>query len=180
MKNETPLVVAAKEDKRSVLGLLIEHGEEMERKDEDGFTAMHHCCRTGESENLKKMIKRGADLSTKNRLRVSPLITSISLGHTEVVKVLMEGGIDQRKERGMFGVSPLAVASFGGFLDIVKILLASYSDGSDLDCDVLVAINSSKSQGHLHIVEYLSSFSFFSLFTLDSLLFFSSFCCCFH
>jgi hypothetical protein len=55
-------------------------------------------------------------------------------------------------------VSPLAVASCGGFLDVVKVLLASYSDGSDLDRDDRVAIDSAKSQDHLHVIEYLSSF----------------------
>ena len=52
----------------------------------------------------------------------TPLLIAAKYGHTEVVKLLLDGGADPNKTDEK-RINPLHAATFGGFTDVVKILL---------------------------------------------------------
>jgi ankyrin repeat protein len=54
--------------------LLLERGAEVDARDDQGHTALHHAAFNGEEEMVLILISRGADISTRNSERWTPLM----------------------------------------------------------------------------------------------------------
>jgi ankyrin repeat protein len=90
-----------------------------------GCTALAVAASRGHEGVVKILLARGADASAVTPNGHTPLMNAAGKGHTSVVALLLEGdggkeGIDAKNDRG---ASALHLASAGGPLDVVRLLL---------------------------------------------------------
>ena len=108
--NSTPLMIAAANSQRDVVTFLIEHGANVDLRDEDGFTALHYACLDiayiGVGEMLGCLIENGADVNARTNEDCTPLMIACDNDHVYAVKFLMEHGanVDHQDRDGRTAV----------------------------------------------------------------------------
>ena len=108
--NSTPLMIAAANSQRDVVTFLIEHGANVDLRDEDGFTALHCACLDrayiGVGEMLGCLIENGADVNARTNEDCTPLMIACDNDHVYAVKFLMEHGanVDHQDRDGRTAV----------------------------------------------------------------------------
>lgn len=116
-KQQTPLHLAAKEDRCQVVELLIHHGADVESKDRRGKTPLQYASVNGESDTVEMLLKGGAQIDLNSAVllnRFEDLRNALPSGlaiadapfpdellyyaafwqHEECVKVLLDNGAD--------------------------------------------------------------------------------------
>ncbi|CEJ61342.1 hypothetical protein PMG11_09877 [Penicillium brasilianum] len=88
----------------------------------DGQTPLHKGCSSGNSEIVKFLIRRGADVDVRDFLGNTPLHVACSTRNEGAVKLLIEGGADVNKMMNT-GETALHVASNFGEVGILRLLL---------------------------------------------------------
>eukprot|EP00899_Mesostigma_viride_P016477 jgi/Mesvir1/24830/Mv22070-RA.1 len=116
--------IAAKLD-RQLLEAQSVLKEVMERRDEDGNTALHSACRMGCSDVGRFLLASGANRDARNKREETPLHLASQLGHLDIVRLLVENGVDKEAEDFNSNKTPLHWASILGLLDIVQLLVES-------------------------------------------------------
>ncbi len=81
----------------------------------------------GNSDILKLLLAKGANLDTKGKHRESPLFAASYIGNSYALRILMEKGVDVN-ERGLYGESALHWATVKGNTEAVRFLLKGGAD----------------------------------------------------
>ena len=76
------------------------------------------------TESLKNLIEKGADVNAKNKYEQTTLHYAAREGHTEIVEFLIEKGADVNA-KDKYGWTPLRLAAENDHTEIVKSLLAN-------------------------------------------------------
>ena len=99
---------------------------------DDGLTPLMRASGTGQLEEVRSLLKAGADVNAKlDSLGLTALMMAAGAGHLEVVKVLLEAGADPNAAGGVAHVgffTPLSMAMNPrnkNRLDLIDTLLAS-------------------------------------------------------
>jgi ankyrin repeat protein len=93
----------------------------------NGTTPLHHASSIGNTEVVKLLIEKGADINVKNNFGSTPLHYASNEGNTEVVKLLIDNGADINvKDRA--DTTPLHKASFKGHTEVVNLLIENGAD----------------------------------------------------
>jgi serine/threonine-protein phosphatase 6 regulatory ankyrin repeat subunit B len=106
--------------------LLIEIGGcDVNRKDNNGYTALHKASSKGHCSIVSFLLQKGAYIECKTNVtnnRLTPLIEASRNNHIEIIKVLIENGanIDTKNSNGR---TALLVASFFNNVEAVKYLI---------------------------------------------------------
>lgn len=119
---ETPLTAAALEGQQEIVQLLIDRGAQLNGRNDGGFTALHAAAYVGAKGTVELLLDRGADINDdNNKSRMAPLHTAAEEGHAEIAALLVERGahIDLKE---MNGLTPIALATFKRFPDVVTVL----------------------------------------------------------
>jgi ankyrin repeat protein len=95
----------------------------------DGFTALHYAVFFGDSETVRLLAERGADLEAPARNeeiagRARPLHSAVAAGRRETVEALLTAGADPRAERPGGG-TPLDEAELTGRTELAELLRAA-------------------------------------------------------
>ena len=115
----TPLHWAARKGHTDVAKLLIEHGADVNAKEDyRGETPLHWA---KDANIAQVLIEHGADVKAKSRWDTTPLHEASSMGHTDVAKLLIDHGADMNA-KDKDGRTPLLWAAYNGHTDVVKIL----------------------------------------------------------
>jgi ankyrin repeat protein len=77
-----------------IVGLLLDHGADVNAKDKLGWTVLHRAAFDGQKEMVGYLVTRGADLNAKNNNGWTPLHCAAFKGHKEVVDLLVARGAD--------------------------------------------------------------------------------------
>jgi ankyrin repeat protein len=96
-----------------------------------GRTALGYAVQNGKTELLAFLLRRGADIHKFSKdQKVSPLWQAAAVGHTDVCRQLVAGGINVNEDSGYDSNCPTAlhVAAYHGKLETVKALLALGAD----------------------------------------------------
>lgn len=135
-----------------VVSQLIQHGV----KPNAHFAIM--AAQEGKSEVLKLLIADGLDVNQKDDKGDAVLLSAVSSGDVDSVKILVENGADiafeKNTETGSTGPA-LILASLGGHLPVVR-YLAQY--GADLDIQNSfgeTALMLAAAKGHYEVAEFL-------------------------
>jgi uncharacterized protein len=112
------------------VGLFLKSGMSVDAKDSKSFTALMISAWHGQTEVVKLLLDRGADMNARIETGAvkgaTALILAAGLGHTEVVKLLLDKGADMNV-RSAKGRTVLMYAAIGhaesGHGDVVKLLL---------------------------------------------------------
>lgn len=123
-KQMTPLMTAASLGNKKIVELLLDHGADMDLRDNLGYTALHWAAYYNHSAVAEALVKRGASLNIQDRKGSTPLILAAYYGHLGTVKALVEGGAktDIEDKRGQ---TALALARQGGFTEVEEFLVSA-------------------------------------------------------
>jgi ankyrin repeat protein len=77
----------------------------------------------GDIVGVRGLLKKGADVNAKNELGKTPLMTAVSGGHTEIVKLLLENKANANVRDGNQDRTILMCAASQGHTEIVGLLL---------------------------------------------------------
>ncbi|MCJ1226263.1 Ankyrin repeat domain-containing protein 44 [Toensbergia leucococca] len=131
----TPLsVVAAKSNDRSMEFLLALPNLVIDQFDQSSQTALVHAILTGETNNMRLLLTKGADLEKVNQEGNTALGLAAAKGHKVMVKVLLKHGakINVQDKKGN---TPLALAVENGHDPVVRLLLENGADTEVADVD---------------------------------------------
>ena len=169
----TPLMqeIRKSQESRSLIGLASAGGIDMGRTS-DGWTALILATEGGQTEVVKVLLEKGADINkgtrsddhNKRRLGqceasnssgCTALISAAEMGHTEIVKILLERGADANKASSN-GWTALMYAADRGHTESMKVLLEK---GADMDkaesFDERTALMYAAQGGHTEMVKIL-------------------------
>ena len=124
----------------------------------DGFPVFALACFFGHLDTARYLANQGADIhaAATNGSGYNALTASVTAGHTEIVKYLLQLGLDASYRYGP-GYTPLLAAAANGHLEIVKLLLAHGADAAAASNDGKSASAIATERNHSHIAEFLRS-----------------------
>ena len=113
-------------DDVTLLDLTLDAGADVNAKDSFNGTGLIRAADRGYVRIVRRLLETDTDIDHVNRLGWTALLEAIILGggdeaHTEVVRVLAEGGVDVNIADGD-GVTPLAHARAQGYEEMAAIL----------------------------------------------------------
>lgn len=108
-------------------------------RDSLGQTPLHWACLNGHLNTVKMLLGRGADKNVRSRKNLNSLDLAISAGRTEVVKFLLEVGVDMTDRI-------LSAASKLGDEDIVRLLLEKAGREED-ESSIMLALKQAAFDG---------------------------------
>lgn len=91
--NEKNLFTAAQQGKLDLVRAILASGTNVNAKDDNKMTALHHAALAGHSDVIKELLARGADVNAKNRMGVPAKTYATqgdTMGHKEAVVLLGE------------------------------------------------------------------------------------------
>ena len=159
--------------------ILLEAGANPNVADGLGQTPLHRACSVGgKAEHIRLLLLRGATVSTKTGMGISPLIAAAQNGLTEAVQLLLAAGADPNtqstsptidKLRDAFpdassefsaefrGSTALHWASARGFTEIVRLLIKAHADVDARDKVGKTPIEIAVACGSFELVEMLQA-----------------------
>lgn len=82
--------------------LMLEHGADVDARDDQGQTALYYAIWQNSIENAKLLLEHGADANAQDSSKQSLIVAAISYSNEDMVKLLLDNGanVDIRNERG--------------------------------------------------------------------------------
>ena len=142
--------------KLDLVQLFVSKGVDVNTRDVNGATPLHHAAEMGNIDIAKFLISKGADINAKRGGGVTPLYCAAEkTGNIEVVQFLVSKGADVNA--GDYA-TPLFAAADKGDIGVVKFLV---SKGADVNVkDAIIGetpLDKAKRRGNMAIVDYLIS-----------------------
>jgi len=88
----TPLHYAATNNHKDVAELLLDHGADVNEKDNEGATPLHWAARDGCNESADLLLAHRADVNAKDNSGNTPLHTAEANKYKDVVELLRQHG----------------------------------------------------------------------------------------
>ena len=134
---------------------VLEYGlDDLEKRDEEGFTAFSMACYVDNLELAKFFYSKGAKIDSKDRYGYTPLLQASIIGQTTIANYLIDSGanieIEDKTKR-----TPLICASSNNNLDIVKKLVEKGANIEARDEFEYTPIIFAATYGFENIVKYL-------------------------
>jgi ankyrin repeat protein len=85
-----PLNFAVENDDTAMVGLLLDCGAKIENRNLSGFTALHHAAESGVTSVASQLLERGADPSSRNYFRRTPLDIAEAEDNEETANILRQ------------------------------------------------------------------------------------------
>ncbi|KAF3916861.1 Ankyrin-1 [Dactylellina cionopaga] len=157
-KGLTAIHIAARWDLTWVLQNLLQRSDisDINARDFDGKTALHHPARLGNEAATRVLIDNGADILVFDDYGRSPLRFAVDGGRTNIVKLLLEKGADINAPVDYHGGTALHWAVRMGRHKIVEILIDHGADLAIKCYDGRTALDYAKENGHDAIAALLS------------------------
>ncbi|KAI8514586.1 Unconventional myosin-XVI [Branchiostoma belcheri] len=125
--NRTALHVASVNGKTGVVKLLIQHGADVEARNEADRTALHWASGQGQTGVVKLLIQHGADLEARDNDDRTALHWASRNGYTRIVELLIQHGADVGA-RDKNDRTALHVASLYEHTGVVELLIQHGAD----------------------------------------------------
>jgi ankyrin repeat protein len=97
---------------------------DVDARDSDGWTPLHHAAQRGNLERIEELIRRGANLEialVKTYPGATPLVTALEFSQPEAAKLLLDRGASTAERVGRVA---LTLAARCGAVDVIEALLA--------------------------------------------------------
>ena len=156
----TPLAIACQRGNTfAVERLLQEEDIDVNKKDNQGSTALHEACEYGSNKIVKLLCYKGADISFADRDGVTPLHVACREGHSEVVNSLLLVGHEQKDRlitaKDAQGSVALHYAVESGVQSIVETLLLNGADPLATKNNEVAPLHIAARGGHIGIAGLL-------------------------
>ena len=120
----TRLMAAAHAGDDARIALLLDHGAEIDAKDDQGYTALMFAANSGRDQAVRLLLSRGADPNATDLQRSTPLMFAAQHDHINIVRQLLDSGADPNA-RGDHGLTALGFALQNGHQLTASVLGAS-------------------------------------------------------
>lgn len=138
------------------MNLLIKVGVDANSADARGNTALAIAANKGNAEMVRYLLAAGADPSIKSTKGIIPMEDAVSLGHKDVVAVMLEFELKRDPSLATLGNS-VNMAARQGFVDIIRMLGDAGAPLDTRSSEGYTPLHSAVKNGHLAVVEYLLS-----------------------
>ena len=104
---------------------LVNHGIDLDKRDELGLTYLMLASREGMANLVKELIRKGMNVNEESNKGYTALMLAAMKGHTEIVRILLSHGADPNKKikKGEYkGYTALKFAEEKGYREIVSLL----------------------------------------------------------
>lgn len=131
-ENKTPLILGVLENNYHFVNFLIKNNVDLDAIDNDGYTAITYAVKNNYYSLVDLLLKNNSATHILDKQGRSILSIVCSVGAKEVLRLLMDRGLDEM-HRDNIGWTPLHEAAYAGYLDIAQMLI---NYGSEIDaCD---------------------------------------------
>ena len=154
----TPMHAAASAGHTDILSLLIDHGADVERQDEEGYTGLHLTSQKGKLEAQQFLLDCGADINARDQYNNTPLTYTAERGFIEHARMLLKRGA-AFDAQGFLGRTPLHWAALNGKTQTVRLLLEYGADVNARDESGETPFDLASFNGYEEIVELLVPYS---------------------
>jgi len=151
---ESPLHLASRGGRDTVVQQLLAAGADVDIKDLSGMTPLHWVSWHGRDTVVQQLLAAGADIDIKDCGGTTPLHLASWRGRDTVVQQLLAAGADI-DIKDCDGETPLHLASRGGRDTVVQQLLAAGADIGIKDCDGKTPLHLASRRGHDTVVQQL-------------------------
>ena len=145
----TALIVASTAGHHEIVKLLLENGANAQVRDESGGAPLVNAVYFGHVEAVKLLLeklKQGQTLALEKRDAEELLLLGAGLGHAEIVRLMINAGVDVNG-RGLKRRTPLMAAAAFDRVDVAKVLLELGADPSAKDDDGQTALAVARDKG---------------------------------
>ncbi len=104
-----PLHWSSDSEKKSLMLYLLEKGADIDARDKNGYTVLHHLTRWWNSHLTELLVKKGANLETADYHGLTPLHTAAVVGRLDRAKIFADNGADINAE-DKYGHTPYDLA----------------------------------------------------------------------
>ncbi|XP_023347102.1 ankyrin-1 isoform X3 [Eurytemora carolleeae] len=141
------------------LEYIKKHSKNVHKKDDLGYTALHHAAIAGNVDVVSLLLEQGEAVDAKGQDGATPLRCAVQEGHTRVVAVLLSrGGSVQDKDEDELTL--LHCAADAGHEPIARLLLSTAPHLANLQSrSGWTPLHSAAVMGHPHIVNLLLEYS---------------------
>ena len=122
---------------------------------EDLHPPLYYASHEGLSKSVRILLEIGADVNTSSGgIHGSALQAASSNGHTAVVQILLEGGVNASASKGFYG-NALSAASYNGHVTTVQTLLQGGADVNAQGGAFGNALQVASREGYVRVVQML-------------------------
>ena len=136
LSGETPLMAAANRGRLDSVALLLKNGADPNMQESNsGQTALMWAAAESHPKVVKLLVERKADINARSKSGFTPLLFATRQGdrNLESIKILIDAGANVNDVYTKSGLTPLIVASIGGFEKAAKLLLDRGADSKAKD-----------------------------------------------
>jgi ankyrin repeat protein len=120
--HHTKLMRAALEGQTDTIQALLDQGEDVNAKDDEGRTALMFATVNQHTETVKTLLEHGADVNARANDGGTALLLAASNGSLEIVQALLAKGADIRAEFAKTGKTALTLAEEHGHTVVMELL----------------------------------------------------------
>lgn len=123
IKQERELIKAIQAGDFDKVEELLDNGVSANAKDAEGETALMHACKRGDLDVVKLLLEKRARVNATTTLGETALMFAAKKGSKKIVEALIEAGADVDARDSFGGYTPLMLATMGGHLPVVELLV---------------------------------------------------------
>jgi len=132
---------------RRILG----KGADVNAKDSNGYTALHHAAKKNDKKIIKELLDRRADINAKDLAGKTALHYAVEMNDKKIIKELLDRGADVNAKDSN-GYTAVHTAVYYGYREIVELLLEKGADVNVTDGFGRTPLQIAESHGFEEIV----------------------------
>ena len=122
-EGDTPLLIAARNDKLQAVKYLVQQGADPSLQDHDGWNVLHFASKFGNPEIIELMLSHVPSIDSITKEGVTPLMIAAGNDKLQAVKYLLKQDADPSLQDNK-GCNVLHYASLGGNAEVIELMLS--------------------------------------------------------